>query len=363
MMSTFLRRLMPWTGATLLLVAISAPGLAQEKKYKPFVVTTPDGVTIAAQEWGNASGHEILFIHGFSQASLSWQRQVESDLAKEFRMITYDLRGHGNSDKPLQPAKYQESKAWADEVQAVIERAKLKRPVLVGWSYGGRVIGDYLTIHGAAGLAGLNYVGFVSKSDPSFFGDALTVPPPMFSEDLASNIAATRSFLHNCFEKQPSQDDFETSRLQHDGPAQGARKHGPGHAQHGRDLESLESSGAGDPGSGGQVRPGRCGQAHCRSYFGRQTLGLSRGRPRAVLGGYGALQYRAYSLCADGQQDRASHTYGRATVATVNMIARTDTRAFRCCPCARAATTQKMVAPEMERQAPIATRRSFFLWR
>jgi non-heme chloroperoxidase len=211
MMSTFLRCFVPpWTGATLLLVAISAPGLAQEKKYKPFVVTAPDRVTIAAQEWGNASGHEILFIHGFSQASLSWQRQVESDLAKEFRMITYDLRGHGNSDKPLEPEKYQESKAWADEVQAVIDRAKLKRPVLVGWSYGGRVIGDYLTIHGAAGLAGLNYVGFVSKSDPSFFGDVLTVPPPMFSEDLASNIAATRSFLHNCFEKQPSQDDFET---------------------------------------------------------------------------------------------------------------------------------------------------------
>ena len=75
MMSAFLRRFVPWTGATLLLVAISAPGLAQEKKYKPFVVTAPDGV--------------FLFIHGFSQASLSWQRQVESDLAKEFRMITY----------------------------------------------------------------------------------------------------------------------------------------------------------------------------------------------------------------------------------------------------------------------------------
>ena len=210
MMSTFLRCFVPWTGATVLLVAISAIGLTQEKKYEPLVVRTPDGVTIAAQEWGNASGPEILFIHGFSQASLSWRRQVESKLAKEFRMITYDLRGHGNSDKPLEPEKYQGSKAWADEVQAVIDRAKLKRPVLVGWSYGGRVIGDYLTIHGAAGLAGLNYVGFVSKSDPSFFGDALTVPPPMFSEDLASNIAATRSFLHNCFEKQPSQDNFET---------------------------------------------------------------------------------------------------------------------------------------------------------
>jgi non-heme chloroperoxidase len=210
MMSTFLRCFVPWAGATLLLVAISAPGLAQEKKYKSLVVRTPDGVTIAAQEWGNPSGSEILFIHGFSQASLSWQRQVESDLAKEFRMVTYDLRGHGNSDKPFEPEKYKESKGWADEVQAVIDGAKLKRPVLVGWSYGGRVIADYLAIHGAARLAGLNYVDAVSKSDPSFFGDGLKVQPLMFSEDLATNIAATRIFLHNCFEKQPSQDDFET---------------------------------------------------------------------------------------------------------------------------------------------------------
>jgi non-heme chloroperoxidase len=210
MMSTFLRCFGPWAGATLLLLAISVPGLAQEKKYKPLVVRTPDGVTIAAQEWGNPSGSEVLFIHGFSQASLSWQRQVESDLAKEFRMVTYDLRGHGNSDKPLEAEKYKESKAWADEVQAVIDAAKLKRPVLVGWSYGGRVIGDYLAIHGAAGLAGLNYVDAVSKSDPSFFGEGLKVQPLMFSEDLATNIAATRIFLHNCFEKPPSQEDFET---------------------------------------------------------------------------------------------------------------------------------------------------------
>src|SRR5262245_59474489 len=56
--------------------------------------------------------------------------------------------------KPLEPEKYKESKAWADEVQAVIDAAKLKWPVLVGWSYGGRVIGDYLAIHGATGLAG-----------------------------------------------------------------------------------------------------------------------------------------------------------------------------------------------------------------
>jgi non-heme chloroperoxidase len=192
------------------MVAISASAEAREKKYKRLVVRAPDGVTIEAQEWGNPAGSEILFIHGFSQASLSWQRQVEGDLAKEFRLVTYDLRGHGNSDKPLEPEKYKESKAWADEVRAIISAANFKRPVLVGWSYGGHVIADYLKVYGAAGLAGLNYVDAVTKSDPSFYGDGLKVQPLMSSEDLAINIAATRIFLRNCFEKQPSQDDFET---------------------------------------------------------------------------------------------------------------------------------------------------------
>jgi non-heme chloroperoxidase len=179
--------------------------------YKSLVARAPDGVSIAVQDWGNPAGPEILFIHGFSQASLSWARQTSSELAKEFHIVTYDLRGHGNSDKPLEPEKYKESKGWADEVRAVMETAKLKRPVLVGWSYGGGVIADYLKVHGAGSLAGLNYVDTVSKSDPNYFGEIwLKVQPLMFSEDLATNIAATRQFLHNCFEKQPSQDDFET---------------------------------------------------------------------------------------------------------------------------------------------------------
>jgi non-heme chloroperoxidase len=179
--------------------------------YKSLVARAPDGVSIAVQDWGNPAGPEILFIHGFSQASLSWARQTSSELAKEFHIVTYDLRGHGNSDKPLEPEKYKESKGWADEVKAVMETAKLKRPVLVGWSYGGGVIADYLKVHGAGSLAGLNYVDTVSKSDPNYFGEIwLKVQPLMFSEDLATNIAATRQFLHNCFEKQPSQDDFET---------------------------------------------------------------------------------------------------------------------------------------------------------
>jgi pimeloyl-ACP methyl ester carboxylesterase len=172
-------------------------------------VKTPDGLTISAQEWGNPAGPEILFIHGFSQSYLSWMRQVDSDLAKEFRIVTYDLRGHGNSDKPLDPARYRDSKAWGDEVQAVIDAAGFKRPVLVGWSYAGRVISDYVATHGASNLAGINFVDAGIKADPALVGDNLKNLPIMASEDLATNIAATRAFVHGCFSKQPTADDFE----------------------------------------------------------------------------------------------------------------------------------------------------------
>jgi non-heme chloroperoxidase len=196
--------------AAAMLVAAAQPSLAEGVKSKPITVKTPDGLTISAQEWGNPSGPEILFIHGFSQSHLSWMRQVDSDLAKEFRIVTYDLRGHGNSDKPLDSASYRNSKAWGDEVQAVIDAAGLKRPVLVGWSYAGRVISDYLATHGADKLAGINFVDAPIKVDPALIGDNLKNLPLMASEDLVTNITATRAFLHGCFSKQPDADDYET---------------------------------------------------------------------------------------------------------------------------------------------------------
>jgi non-heme chloroperoxidase len=192
------------------LIAVVTPCQAQEQKFKAVSVKTPDGLTVSAQDWGNPNGPEILFIHGFSQSHLSWIKQVtSSDLAKEFHMVTYDLRGHGNSDKPFDPERYKTGKYWADELQAVMDATGLKRPVLAGWSYAGRVMADYLTTHGTARLAGLNYVDAGQKSDPSFVGPNLRNLPLMASEDLATNIAATRAFLHDCFSIQPSQEEYE----------------------------------------------------------------------------------------------------------------------------------------------------------
>jgi hypothetical protein len=84
-------RLANISAVALMLTMLSAPAIAQEKKFKAVSVKTPDGLTISAQDWGNPNGPEILFIHGFSQSHLSWIKQVTSDLAKDFHMVTYDL--------------------------------------------------------------------------------------------------------------------------------------------------------------------------------------------------------------------------------------------------------------------------------
>jgi pimeloyl-ACP methyl ester carboxylesterase len=203
------RHLFALSAATILLIATAQPGHSQDMKNKPLNVTTPDGLTISAQEWGNPNGPGIVFIHGFSQSHLSWMRQTDSDLAKEFHIVTYDLRGHGNSDKPLEAARYRDAKAWGDEVQAVIDAAGLKRPVLVGWSYAGRVISDYVATHGTGGISGIDFVDASIKFIPEYVGDNLKNLPLMASEDMLTNINATRVFLHGCFSKQPSAEDFE----------------------------------------------------------------------------------------------------------------------------------------------------------
>src|SRR5262245_26877521 len=204
------------------LIALATSAQAQEQKFKAVSAKTPDGLTISAQDWGNPNGPEILFIHGFSQSHLSWIKQVtSSDLAKEFHMVTYDLRGHGNSDKPLEPERYKTSKYWGDEVQAVMDATGLKRPVLVGWSYGGRVMADYLTTHGTAKLAGLNYVDAGQRSQLLRAESAQSPPDgigkPCHQYRGDAGIPA-RLLLHPA---DPGR-IRNHARLQHDGAAQGA---------------------------------------------------------------------------------------------------------------------------------------------
>jgi non-heme chloroperoxidase len=67
---------------------------------KTHKITGGGSVLLHVVETGNQRGRPIVFLHGVSQSSLTWNLQMSSSLADAHRLVAMDLRGHGLSDKP-----------------------------------------------------------------------------------------------------------------------------------------------------------------------------------------------------------------------------------------------------------------------
>ena len=174
-------------------------------------VTGAEGVKLHVDETGNRSGRPIVFIHGLSQSRLSWSKQLDSDLTRDFRLVAYDLRGHGLSDKPNDG--YTDSKVWADDLKAVLDELRLDDAVLVGWSYGPLVILDYIRHYGEDGIGGFNMVGGVSKlgSDQAMAvltPEFISLVPGFFSEDPDEGKRSLGELIRLCFAKRLSDVEF-----------------------------------------------------------------------------------------------------------------------------------------------------------
>lgn len=171
-------------------------------------VRTPDGVRISVREWGRPDGRPIVFVHGLAQSHLSFLPQFASELARAHRLVAYDLRGHGESDKPVDPVFYRDGQRWADELDAVIAALDLARPVLVGWSLGGRVLRQYLIHHGDRRIGGLHFVSTRPFEDPGVLATASRADLAGRPATLAERIDAHIAFLRACFHRQPEEADF-----------------------------------------------------------------------------------------------------------------------------------------------------------
>jgi non-heme chloroperoxidase len=186
------------------------------ERTETYTVRGGGGLRLHVREWGKPDAPSILFIHGWSQNHLCWARQYESALADEFRLVAYDLRGHGMSDAPLEPEHYTDGELWADDVAAIIDQLRLDRPVLVGWSYGAFVICDYVRKHGQEGIAAIDFVEAAVKLGPAAFG---TLIGPGFldhfadltADDLPANIRGARGLVRACAAKPLGADDLETA--------------------------------------------------------------------------------------------------------------------------------------------------------
>ena len=94
-----------------------------------------DGVGIHYEHHAGVGGRTVLLSHGYSATSGMWQGQVEA-LTAFGDLIVWDMRGHGASGSPDDPALYSEAHTVAD-MHAILDACGVDRAVIGGLSLGG----------------------------------------------------------------------------------------------------------------------------------------------------------------------------------------------------------------------------------
>ena len=90
---------------------------------------------IALYENGPREGRPVIFIHGFPFNHTMWAPQLQ-EFSKTYRVISYDLRGHGKSD--VGDGQYT-VELFVDDLLMIMDHLKIERAVLCGLSLGGYI--------------------------------------------------------------------------------------------------------------------------------------------------------------------------------------------------------------------------------
>jgi len=117
-----------------------------------------DGVRIWYAEFGR--GEPVILLHGGLANSNYWGNQVRA-LAKGYRVVVIDSRGHGRSTRNEQPYSYE---LMASDVVAVLTHLKVEKAAIVGWS-DGAILGLELAIHHPERVSRI--FAYAPNSDPS----------------------------------------------------------------------------------------------------------------------------------------------------------------------------------------------------
>ena len=92
-----------------------------------------NGVRIYYEVHGD--GPPLILTHGYSSTSAMWQGQIAA-LSKHHKLVLWDMRGHGQSDYPEDPAAYSEA-ATIGDIKALLDAVGARRAIVGGLSLGG----------------------------------------------------------------------------------------------------------------------------------------------------------------------------------------------------------------------------------
>ena len=119
-------------------------------------IRTKDGVEVFYKDWGK--GQPIVFSHGWPLSADDWDAQMLFFVARGYRVIAHDRRGHGRSS---QVGEGHDMDHYADDLAALTSHLDLKNAVHVGHSTGGGEVVHYIARHGESRVAKAVLIGAV----------------------------------------------------------------------------------------------------------------------------------------------------------------------------------------------------------
>jgi pimeloyl-ACP methyl ester carboxylesterase len=162
-----------------------------------------NGTSLHYLEWGEEANPPLILLHGGS-AHAHWWDHIAPSLARTFRVLAFDLRGHGDSSWITPPAY--EIQDYVADLEAVIATLQLDSPSLLGHSLGGFIALSYATAH-APTLGALIIVDIGPQLRQSRYMRLLrTLPPPIYQDEMD---------LHNRFRLLPADTQATADLLRH----------------------------------------------------------------------------------------------------------------------------------------------------
>jgi non-heme chloroperoxidase len=169
----------------------AAPAAAKpasgKKHAESAIFTTKDGVELYYKDWG--TGQPIFFHHGWPLTSDDWDAQMVFFLAKGYRVIAYDRRGHGRSTQTITG---NDMDTYASDVAELVRHLDLKNAVHIGHSTGGGEVARYVAQHNEGRVAKAILVSAV----PPVMVKSATNPGGLdisVFDDLRKQLAANRA--------------------------------------------------------------------------------------------------------------------------------------------------------------------------
>lgn len=132
------------------------------------------------------TGRPVVLIHGWPLSAESWKAQVPVLKHAGYRVVAYDRRGFGRSEKPADGYEYD---TLADDLAAVIDELGLQDVTLVGFSMGGGEVARYIARHGEQRLRSVVFAAavppYLLKTDDNPEGPLTPSAAEQMHQDLA----------------------------------------------------------------------------------------------------------------------------------------------------------------------------------